>query len=215
MTVTRTIEMFGVRPMLKRLTPVNLRHAAIASCFLAVTGCADIVVEPVAPPKPAKTADKNQSANDLPQPPVSADVSKPATEKSGKEMTDAPLPPAATPVSQPATGQTTKQVFKLDDPQPTVQQPVATEKAGKDQADTQFETVTEAASQPLKNAGWVIVTGSYYPREIKHSPELGAETLLLARPGTRLQSLGLADGWYKVITDQGEGYVSESDVRLE
>lgn len=73
---------------------------------------------------------------------------------------------------------------------------------------------TESNAEPVvEETGWIIIQGSYYPREIKVAPEIGAETRSLVSPGTRLQYLGRPGGWYKVMTDRGEGYISPRDAR--
>lgn len=61
--------------------------------------------------------------------------------------------------------------------------------------------------------GWIIITGSYYPREVKAEPDRAADTLVLVWPGTRLRYVDHQEIWYKVLTDQGEGYVDQDYAR--
>ncbi len=69
-------------------------------------------------------------------------------------------------------------------------------------------------AKPATGSGWITITGSYYPREIKMKPSSGADYLMLVRPGSRIRYIARQGDWYKVITDRGEGYV-QSDYVLE
>ncbi len=71
-----------------------------------------------------------------------------------------------------------------------------------------------AAAKPAAGSGWITITGSYYPREVKMKPSSGADYLMLVRPGSRIRFIARQGDWYKVITDRGEGYV-QSDYALE
>lgn len=71
-----------------------------------------------------------------------------------------------------------------------------------------------AAAKPATGSGWITITGSYYPREVKMQPSSGADYLMLVRPGSRIRFIARQGDWYKVITDRGEGYV-QSDYALE
>lgn len=73
----------------------------------------------------------------------------------------------------------------------------------------------QPALQTATGGNWIVLKGSYYPREIKVAPSVGAATLLLAWPGTRLEYVQNEDGWYKVVTGTGAGYVSLNDAQPE
>lgn len=62
--------------------------------------------------------------------------------------------------------------------------------------------------QQEKVGGWLIIRGGYYPREINIGPDSSSDILTQAWPGTRLQFVDRADGWYKVITNKGHGYLN-------
>lgn len=69
-------------------------------------------------------------------------------------------------------------------------------------------------AKPATGSGWITITGSYYPREVKMQPSPGSDYLMLVRPGSRIRYIAREGDWYKVITDRGEGYV-QSDYALE
>ncbi len=75
------------------------------------------------------------------------------------------------------------------------------------------DPIATADQQPL--GGWLIVTGTYYPREIKTNPGFGTDILLLATPGSRLRYTGVMNGWYTVETDKGVGYIESSYIQIE
>lgn len=81
------------------------------------------------------------------------------------------------------------------------------------------ESITEPAAQTAPNTvgdlGWLVLKGSYYPREIKAEPDAGSDILLLAWPGTRFQYTEHTDGWYAVNTDKGQGYIRPNDAQIE
>jgi LysM repeat protein len=59
-----------------------------------------------------------------------------------------------------------------------------------------------------QTGGWLIIRGTNYPREINISPDTASDILTQAWPGTRMQYVDRSDGWYKVITDKGHGYLN-------
>ncbi len=63
-------------------------------------------------------------------------------------------------------------------------------------------------AQQEKVGGWLIIRGTYYPREINIGPDSSSDILTQAWPGTRMQFVDRADGWYKVITDKGHGFLN-------
>jgi LysM repeat protein len=70
-----------------------------------------------------------------------------------------------------------------------------------------------AAQPPDPVKGWILVTGSYYPREVKDKPDPAGDSLLLVWPGTQLRYVDHQGIWYKVLTDKGEGYVDQDYAR--
>jgi LysM repeat protein len=70
-----------------------------------------------------------------------------------------------------------------------------------------------ATRPPAPETGWIMVTGSYYPREVKAKPDRAADSLMLVWPGTRLRYVDRQGIWYKVLTDKGEGYVDQDYAR--
>ncbi len=91
--------------------------------------------------------------------------------------------------------------------------PTAVSSAGRGAAEVK-DGPPKSATQPAPGSGWITITGSYYPREVKMQPSSGADYLMLVRPGSQVRYISRQGDWYKVITDRGEGYV-EAEHALE
>lgn len=121
----------------------------------------------------------------------------------------------ATSVQRPLQPKPVAKVRK-DDP-PVAKRPTAKSSAvasvGQRATPTKDGPPASAAAKPA-NSGWITITGSYYPREVKIQPSSGADYLMLVRPGSRIRYIARQGDWYKVVTDRGEGYV-QSDHALE
>jgi LysM repeat protein len=64
-------------------------------------------------------------------------------------------------------------------------------------------------SQEIRNrSGWILVNGNYFPRELTREPDTISEIVTQVWPGTKLQFVDRVNGWYKVVTDQGTGYLN-------
>lgn len=61
---------------------------------------------------------------------------------------------------------------------------------------------------PTRPEGWLLVRGTNYPREINMEPDPASDILTQVWPGTHLYYTERIDSWYKVITEQGYGYVN-------
>lgn len=85
--------------------------------------------------------------------------------------------------------------------------PTAVSSAGRGAAEVKDGPPKSAAAKPASDTGWITITGSYYPREVKMQPTSGADYLMLVRPGSSVRYIARQGDWYKVITDRGEGYV--------
>lgn len=66
----------------------------------------------------------------------------------------------------------------------------------------------EKPRQQEETGGWLIIRGTNFPREINTGPDSSSDILMQAWPGTRMQYIDRTDGWFKVITDKGQGYLN-------
>jgi LysM repeat protein len=75
----------------------------------------------------------------------------------------------------------------------------------------------KASSPPTipKSTGWLRTRGSNYPREINTKPDPTSDILTQVWPGTRLHYIDRINGWYKVATDLGFGYINPDYVYKE
>ena len=74
---------------------------------------------------------------------------------------------------------------------------------------------TKETQQPDSSLGWIIIRGSYYPREVNREPDAISDVLLQVWPGTRLRYVERVNGWFKVITKQGTGYINPDYAFIE
>ncbi len=58
---------------------------------------------------------------------------------------------------------------------------------------------------------YIRVIGTYFPKVVYASPELDAELLMRVTPGTRLPLEKMVDGWYRVNTEKGIGFIRDED----
>ena len=68
--------------------------------------------------------------------------------------------------------------------------------------------------QQKRPGGWLIIRGTNFPREINIRPDTSSDILTQAWPGTRMQFIDRTDGWYKVITEKGHGYLNPDYVKV-
>lgn len=59
-----------------------------------------------------------------------------------------------------------------------------------------------------ESGGWLVIRGTNYPREINTGPDSSSDILIQVWPGTRMRYVDRIDGWYKVTTDKGQGYLN-------
>ena len=122
-------------------------------------------------------------------------------------------PPLAT-VSAPAAKVTPSATGRTAAGRRTTSGSTAASSAGRGAAELKDSPPKTAAAEPTPDSGWITITGSYYPREVKMQPSSGADYLMLVRPGSRVRYTAREGDWYKVITDRGEGFV-EAEHALE
>ncbi len=67
---------------------------------------------------------------------------------------------------------------------------------------------------PDNLSDWVQVSGNYTPKGIYTRPDPGSRILTRVAPGARLRLEDLFDGWMKVDTGQGIGYLQAIDARI-
>lgn len=63
----------------------------------------------------------------------------------------------------------------------------------------------------LNGDEYIKVIGSYFPKVVYSSPELDAKLLMRVAPGTRLPLQKMVDGWYRVTTEKGIGFIRTED----
>ncbi len=71
-------------------------------------------------------------------------------------------------------------------------------------------TVASRTHSALPDAK-VKVVGTYYPKGIYRQPANYSDLILRALPGTLFQLEDLTNGWYKIVTSQGVGYLRKDD----
>jgi len=70
---------------------------------------------------------------------------------------------------------------------------------------------TEDNRNDLINSDYIKVIGSYFPKVVYRAPQLNAKLLMRVAPGTHLPLQKLNDGWYRVSTDKGVGFLRTID----
>lgn len=64
------------------------------------------------------------------------------------------------------------------------------------------------------NGQSIKVVGSYYPKGIYAEPQTSSQLLLRATPGTIFALNSTIDGWFKIETDTGTGFIRHADATL-
>ncbi len=67
---------------------------------------------------------------------------------------------------------------------------------------------------PDNLSDWVLVSGNYTPKGVYTRPDAGSRILTRVAPGARLRLEDSFDGWMKVDTEQGIGYLQAIDARI-
>lgn len=117
--------------------------------------------------------------------------------------------------------------------QPTpVSSPMAVKRASTDEANVvvtaipkqrEFElnplqqNPTKSNTRALQNSGLaqsIKVIGSYYPKGIYLAPQTSSRLLMRVNPGTTFSLEATIDGWFKVTTEQGSGFIRHSDATV-
>lgn len=70
---------------------------------------------------------------------------------------------------------------------------------------------SEESYTELTGSEYIKVVGSYFPKVVYRSPQLDAKLLMRVAPGTTFPLEKLDDGWYRVNTDQGIGFLRVED----
>lgn len=60
----------------------------------------------------------------------------------------------------------------------------------------------------------VKVVGSYYPKGVYEQPTLDSQLMMRASPGADFTLVEQMDGWYRIETDLGQGYLRARDGRI-
>jgi len=79
-----------------------------------------------------------------------------------------------------------------------------------DTTDTVITQVPTAVAVQSVDAAPSVV-GSYFPKVIYQAPQLNAKLLMRVAPGTTFPLEKLDNGWYRVSTDQGVGFLRVED----
>lgn len=63
----------------------------------------------------------------------------------------------------------------------------------------------------LTGSEYIKIIGSYFPKVVYRSPELDAKQLMRVAPGSTFPLEKLDNGWYRISTDKGIGYLRTVD----
>ena len=63
----------------------------------------------------------------------------------------------------------------------------------------------------LNGDEYIKVIGTYFPKVVYRSPELDAKLLMRVAPGTKLPLEKMVNGWYRVNTEEGVGFIRSED----
>lgn len=69
----------------------------------------------------------------------------------------------------------------------------------------------DSVQTELSGNDHIKVMGSYFPKVVYRSPQLDAKLLMRVAPGTTFPLEMLDDGWYRISTDQGVGFLRTID----
>ena len=67
---------------------------------------------------------------------------------------------------------------------------------------------------PDQLSRWVLVSGNYTPKGVYLRPDSSSRILTRIAPGARLRLEKTVDGWFKVETEQGVGYLRGHDAKV-
>lgn len=67
---------------------------------------------------------------------------------------------------------------------------------------------------PDRLSRWVLVSGNYTPKGVYLRPDSSSRILTRIAPGARLRVEKTIDGWFKVETQQGVGYLRGHDAKV-
>lgn len=67
---------------------------------------------------------------------------------------------------------------------------------------------------PDQLSRWVMVSGNYTPKGVYLRPDSSSRILTRIAPGARLRLEKTIDGWFKVETEQGVGYLRGHDAKV-
>lgn len=67
---------------------------------------------------------------------------------------------------------------------------------------------------PDQLSRWILVSGNYTPKGVYSRPDTTSRILTRVAPGSRLRLEKTIDGWHKVETDQGIGYLRGHDAKM-
>lgn len=67
---------------------------------------------------------------------------------------------------------------------------------------------------PDELSRWILVSGNYTPKGIYLRPDSSSRILTRVAPGSRLRLEKTIDGWHKVETEQGIGYLRGHDAKI-
>ena len=70
---------------------------------------------------------------------------------------------------------------------------------------------TESVHIELSGSDYIKVIGSYFPKVVYRAPQPDAKLLMRVAPGTTFPLEKLDDGWYRVSTDKGIGFLRTED----
>lgn len=69
----------------------------------------------------------------------------------------------------------------------------------------------EDAHTELTGSDYIKIIGSYFPKVVYRSPQLNAKLLMRVAPGTTFPLQKLDDGWYRINTEKGVGFLRTVD----
>lgn len=118
--------------------------------------------------------------------------------------------PTSTALAESTPGSTGKKPLRK--PGPVSEPPVQDSTLSREKDGSTQNSISDPekplAREQEKAGGWLIIRGTNYPREINFRPDSSSDILTQAWPGTRMKYTGKKDGWYKVVTEKGPGYLN-------
>ncbi len=80
--------------------------------------------------------------------------------------------------------------------------------------ETETQTSVKRGSASSDNERYIKVVGTYYPKGIYAQPAAHSKLLLRVAPGTQFILDRQVNDWFKIVTDNGSGYIRMSDAKL-